>query len=134
MKSVEHLPLYDKVQKTFHYKFGKFFFFDGYVISEINEGVIYSWEDHAQLVTSDISKYSNDNTNLVYISHRLYSYSVVPNDWIKFFRNQFDLKAYAVVGYTDGGFLNMMIENLFFKKKIRRFTDLNQAINWAETI
>ena len=110
-----------------------FFVFEGFVVSEINEGVIYSWENHARLVTRDITEIIPEYSNLIYISNRIYSYSVVPSDWIKFFNNQFELRAYAVVGHTTGSFLNMVIEALFFKKNIKQFTNLEEAINWAET-
>ncbi|MEM6515998.1 MAG: hypothetical protein AAF688_07425 [Bacteroidota bacterium] len=134
MKSVEHLPLYDKVLRVFDYDFGKFFVFENFIISEIKEGVIYSWEHHAKRVTEDISKFMSKNSDVIYISHRIHSYSVVPTDWVKFFKHQFDLKGYAVVGYTNGSFLNMMVEGLFFNKKIKRFSDLNEAVIWAENI
>jgi len=133
MKSVQHLPVYGKVLTTFEYDFGNFFVFEGFVVSEINEGVIYSWENHARLVTRDITEIIPEYSNLIYISNRIYSYSVVPSDWIKFFNNQFELRAYAVVGHTTGSFLNMVIEALFFKKNIKQFTNLEEAINWAET-
>ena len=55
----------------------------------------------------------------------------MPNDWIKFFKNSYKLKAYGVVGYTHNSFLNTLIENLFFTKKIRRFSDLDAAFQWA---
>ena len=69
----------------------------------------------------------------VLVFHRIHSYSLVPNDWLKFFRNSFELKGYGVIGYNKLSFVNTVIENLFFKKKIRRFTTLEAAVDWAKS-
>ncbi|WP_296381334.1 hypothetical protein [Winogradskyella sp.] len=111
-----------------------FFIFEGYVISEIKEGISFSWETHAHPIIKDVIDYTKcDGSDLVYLSHRIYSYSVVPTDWLKLFRNSFDLKGYGIIGYTGVSFVNTVIENLFFKKKIRRFTTVDAAVQWAKS-
>jgi hypothetical protein len=134
MISIKHTDFYNEVLKVLNYKFGNVFIFDGFVISEINEGVSFSWESHAELIVKDVTDFTQcDGSNIVYISHRIYSYSLVPTDWLKFFRNSFELKGYGVIGYHKMSFVNTVIENLFFKKKIRRFNSLNSAIQWAKS-
>ncbi|WP_115818849.1 hypothetical protein [Winogradskyella eximia] len=134
MHSARYKDLYKEVLKEFNYRFGNVFVFEGFIISEINEGVSFSWEEHAQRIVRDVTDFTHcDGGNLVYLSHRIHSYSLVPNDWLKFFRNSFELKGYGVIGYNKLSFVNTVIENLFFKKKIRRFTTLEAAVDWAKS-
>ncbi|NRD22800.1 hypothetical protein HNV10_06085 [Winogradskyella litoriviva] len=135
MQSIRHSELYNEVLKELNYKFGDIFIFNGFLISEIKEGVSFSWEEHAKRIINDVLDYTKcDGKDLVYISHRIYSYSLVPTDWLKFFRNSFTIKGYGVIGYDDLSFVNTVIENLFFKKKIRRFNSVESAVNWAKSI
>lgn len=135
MQSLKHSELYNEVLKELNYKFGDIFIFNGFLISEIKEGVSFSWEEHAKRVINDVLDYTkSDGKDLVYISHRIYSYSPVPADWLKFFRNSFTIKGYGVIGYDDLSFVNTVIENLFFKKKIRRFSSIEAAVDWAKSI
>lgn len=134
MLSVKHTSLYKEVVKELNYKFGDVFVFDGFVISEIKEGVSFSWDEHAKRVIEDVIEITKCNgSDLIYLSHRIHSYSLVPQDWLKFFKNSFSLKGYGVIGYQNISFVNTVIENLFFNKKIRRFSDLNQAIQWVKS-
>nr|WP_321223044.1 hypothetical protein [uncultured Psychroserpens sp.] len=132
MNSIKNTPLIDTLLKEFNYDFGNVFVFDGYIVSEINEGVTFTWDHHASLVVNDVTGFLGTyGGDLIYISHRIHSYSVMPNDWIKFFRHSYSLRGYGVVGYTNGSLLNTVIENLFFTKKIKRFNNLIEAVQWA---
>ncbi|MEY8868860.1 hypothetical protein AB9K24_05100 [Meridianimaribacter flavus] len=132
MISVKHTPLYEQVLKEFNYEFGDVFVFKGYLISEISEGINFTWEDHGKRIVEDVSKFIGGNgADIVYLSHRIHSYSVKPNGWVKFFKGNYELKGYGVVGYSSKSFLNTLIENLFFTQKIRRFNDLDAAVQWA---
>lgn len=134
MVSVRHSQLYDEVLKELNYSFGDVFIFDGFVISEIKEGVSFSWDEHASRIVDDVLSFTKTNgSDLVYLSHRIYSYSLVPTDWLKFFKNSFSVKGYGVIGYDNLSFVNTVIENLFFKKKIRRFTSVDAAVDWARS-
>ncbi|WP_299334652.1 hypothetical protein [uncultured Psychroserpens sp.] len=132
MISVKHSALFDDVLKEFNYDYGSVFVFDGYVISEINQGITFTWEHHAKQIVEDVTSFlETDGNDIIYISHRINSYAVKPNDWLKFFTHSYSLKGYGVVGYTQGSLLNTMIENLFFSKKIKRFNSLDAAVQWA---
>ena len=134
MISVKQTDLYSEVLREMNYKFGNVYIFDGFVISEINEGVSFSWDEHAQRIVTDVTNFTKcDGSELIYLSHRIFSYSLVPTDWLKFFRNSFELKGYGVIGYNNISFVNTVIENLFFKKKIRRFTTVEAAVDWAKS-
>ena len=133
MLSLKETQFYTEVLKELNYPFADIYIFDGFVISEIKEGTVFSWEDHAKRIVKDVSDFSGtDGSDIVYLSHRIHSYSLKPMDWIHFFKNSFDLGGYGVIGYNSLSFFNTVIENLFFNKKIRRFNDLKTAIHWAK--
>lgn len=133
MLSLKETQFYTEVLKELNYPFADIYIFDGFVISEIKEGTVFSWEDHGKRIVKDISNFTEtDGSDIVYLSHRIHSYSLKPMDWIYFFKNSFDLRGYGVVGYNSLSFFNTVIENQFFKKKIRRFNDLKTAIDWAK--
>ncbi|MCD2259841.1 hypothetical protein [Psychroserpens luteolus] len=132
MISVKETPFYDKVLKEFNYDFGDIFVFDGFILSEMKEGLTIGWEEHMIRMSEDIAQFTgNDGSDFIYISHRIHSYSIMPSDWLKFFKHSYTLKGYGIVGYTQGSILNAVIENLFFHKKIKRFSNLETAIQWA---
>lgn len=130
MKSITEISLFTEVIKELNYPFGNVFVFEGFVVSEINRGISFSWENHGKVIVDDVSCFlGTDGTDLIYISNRINSYSVVASDWLKFFRNSYNLKAYFIISENHTGLLNSMIENLFFNNKIKRFNTIETAIN-----
>ncbi|CAH8295099.1 hypothetical protein EV196_108109 [Mariniflexile fucanivorans] len=130
MISVKETNLYTKALKELNYSFGNVFIFDGYIISEINQGVIFNWEEHAKIIVDDVTCFlGTDGHDLIYISHRINSYSVVPHGWINFFKSRYKLKGYFIVSDDKVRILGLLIENLFFNNKIKRFNNLETAIN-----
>ncbi|MBP0904555.1 hypothetical protein ACFSKN_11690 [Mariniflexile gromovii] len=133
MVSIKETYLYNSVIKELNYSFGNVFIFENFVVSEINRGVNFNWDDHGKTITEDVAYYLDTNgINLVYISHRINSYSVVASDWLKFFKHSYNLKGYYIVSENNIGFLNSLIENLFFNGKIKRFTTIEAAVNWVK--
>lgn len=134
MISVKETYLYNDVLKELNYPFGNVFIFDGYIISEINRGISLSWEAHAKRIVEDVFCYlGTDGKDLIYISHRINSYSVVPYDWIRFFKSNYQLKEYFIVSEDRLRKLNSHIESLFFNNKIKRFNNLQTAVNSIKT-
>lgn len=132
MISIKHSSLYLEVLKELNYSFGDVFIFDGFVVSEIKDGINFSWNDHAQYIVEDISCFlGTDGSELIYISNRVNSYAVVAIDWLKFFKHQYVLKGYYIVADGKLSKLNLMVEELFFKKKIKHFDSIYSAINWV---
>ena len=128
MKSVKQTDLYPKVLKELNYSFADVFIFDGFIISEIKQGVNFSWNNHAKYIVDDITCFlGTDGTELIYISNRIHSYSVVAIDWLKFFKQQYGLKGYYVVSNSQMSKLNLLVEQLFFKEKIMHFDSLFSA-------
>lgn len=132
MISLKETLHYKNVVKELNFPFADVYIFDGFVVSEVKEGITFSWNEHAKVMVEEISTFAQTNgEDIIYISHRINSYSVIASDWLKFFKHSYGLKNYGVVGYKKASFLNTMMENLFFNNKIKRFTDLNAAIDWA---
>ncbi|WNH11666.1 hypothetical protein [Thalassobellus suaedae] len=132
MISIKETSLYSEILKEFNYPFGNIFIFDGFVVSEINRGVVFNWDNHGKLITEDISCFLGTNGNdIVYVSNRIHSYSLVASDWLKFFKHSYLLKSYLVVSNDKIKILNSMVESLFFNDKIKRFNSLYAAINFV---
>ena len=133
MVSLKATPFYNEVLKEINYSFGDIFIFEKFIVSEIKVGFHISWEKHTKLILKDVMDFlDGDVGNLIYISHRINSYSVAAMDWLKFYESKFNLKGHAIVAYNKATTLNIEVENIFFKKKIKQFDDLESAIVWAK--
>lgn len=124
----------DAIQEL-NYPFGNFYLFDGFVIGEINEDVIFTWDDHAKLLVEDLTNlYDHDGGEVVYLTNRVHSYAIKPSDWLKFYKSDYKIKAYGIISYTSKGLMNVMIEKLFMKNRIKGFENISDAIHWARSI
>jgi len=109
MKRVKELEFFKNIQQIREFSFGVYYFFDQLVIAEIKEGADLKWDNAHQAVKASQSFFGK-NTPVVYISNRVNSYSVLPADWIKFFKNRHQLEYYAVVGKTQSSFASLVLE------------------------
>jgi len=110
---------------------GNYYFFENYVISEINQGVTYNLETAQELIQLIIGHYGRE-ASINLISNRVNNYSIVPTDWIKFQKSEYGtmLNSYSIVTYNDSSELNIMIEKLFLNIKVNHFNDVHHALNW----
>lgn len=135
MKSIKSSNLYELVTKEFNYSFADIYIINNVVVSEIKTGVIFSWDNHAKIIIKDILNYLGaDGAKLTYISNRINTYSVVPTDWLKFYKNNNKLLRYYVVGTQKSSFINTAFENLFFNSSIKKFTTIEDAVDSAVTV
>ncbi|SHI58713.1 hypothetical protein SAMN05216261_1186 [Algibacter luteus] len=133
MISIVNTELYKDCLKEINYSFGNVFIFKEFVISQFCRGEVISWENQIKLMVEDIGAfYNSDGSDVVYISNRINSYSLVAADWLKFYKSNYKVKAYCVVSQNKAGYLNSMIEKLFFKKEIRHFSNLYEAVNYVK--
>ncbi|WP_350284180.1 hypothetical protein [uncultured Croceitalea sp.] len=130
MKRVRDIPFFKNIKEIREYQFGTFYFFDGLVISEINQGQTFGWE-MAQRTINAAKEVFGENMPIAYISNRIHSYSVVATDWAKFYTNRHKLSFYSVVGNTKGSFASLVLERMFFQNSIKQFADLEEAISWS---
>ena len=66
----------------------------------------------------------------MYISNRVNSYSLDPNDY-KHLNEIPTLKGIGVIQYKRSIKTALELENLFVKKPFKTFNDLDSAIEWA---
>lgn len=135
MISIKETEFYSEVRKVISVPYGDFYLFDHFVVSEIHEGVTFSWEEHAKPIVLAISEYyNNTGGHIVYISNRINNYSVKPVDWLLFFKYSFKLAGYAIISNSEKGFLNAKLESLFIRSKFKAFDNFYDAVQWAAAI
>ncbi|QLG45527.1 hypothetical protein [Costertonia aggregata] len=135
MKSIRETQYFHEAIHEINYAFGTYFLFDGFVVAEINEDEICTWETHGKKIVEDLTHlYDNNGKDFVYITHRIHTYSLKPADWLKFIENGYKLKGYGIVTYTQLGFLNAILEKLFINTQFKRFKSLDNAISWAKML
>ena len=110
--------------------FGKFYFFEKFVVSELHEGVHFDWKRVKILSDIMINHYGEIN-DLIYLSNRVNSYSIEPQSWLKFDSKYHLFIASGIIAYDNRGGLSVVLERLFSKEKIKRFRRLKDAIEWA---
>ena len=134
MISIKDSIFYSEVLKELNYQFGDFYFFNGFVVSEIKEGIDFSW-DYATRVINEVTKfYNNRGTEIVYLSNRINSYNVKPVDWLKYTMYTFSLKGYGIVVNSNVGRKNAIFESIFIRARFKTFTDIFHAMQWAAEI
>ncbi len=123
--------LSDEVKDVYVSEYGNFYFLEGgIVISEINEGVTYTWEEAIDVIDAALDFYGQKK-GFCYISNRVNNYSIKPSDWTKFYEH-YELNSYAVVTTNENSWFNALMEKSFLKVEIQRFEDLYEAIKWAK--
>ncbi|WP_025742538.1 hypothetical protein [Aquimarina pacifica] len=113
---------------------GSVYFFENYIISEVKEGAIITFESTQKLYELT-KKYYGNKTPFVYISNRINSYSFEPTAHIKSKTIFPNLKGLAVVIYDplkneiaqlEKKFLNHVENGIFY--------NLEEAVQWAKKI
>jgi hypothetical protein len=110
------------------FEFGKIEIHDTYVLAVMNEGVTVKPEYNIELIKI-ADKYFKGQP-FAYITHRLNSYSVNPQIYFETSKIE-NLAAFAVVSKNKISTSNTEIEKIFLKKPFKHFTDLDNAIAWA---
>ncbi len=135
MQFVKNSPFYKEAIQEINFDFGNYYLFDSFIIGEVHEDVVFTWEDHGKILVKEFSNlYDQNGNDIVYITNRVHEYSVVPSDWINFYKYQYSLKGYAIVSYTPRGILNIILEKIFMRNKIKGFDNLSDAVSWAKSL
>ncbi|GAA4277498.1 hypothetical protein [Aquimarina mytili] len=135
MGYLEDSPFYNDAIQVMRYPYATYYLFDTFMVAEIDEGIVYTWDDHAEPIVAELSElYDQKGESLVLISNRVHSYSVKPSDWIKFFKSDYKLRGYGIVSYTRKGLITSMIEKLFMRNSFKSFDNLEDAIAWAKEL
>lgn len=109
---------------------GKFLFYSNIVVGEFYEGVHVTKENAIEPIQIALRVYG-DSVPIIYISHRLHSYSMDPvgyGEVVKMFPN---FIGFAIVSQNRYRRMLASIEKLFIKKPIGVFYDMEAAFAWA---
>ncbi len=135
MGYIKDSTFYQDAIQEMRFDCGTYYLFDTFIVSEIDEGIVFTWDDHAKPIVEELSElYDQKGDNLVLISNRVHSYSVKPSDWIKFFKSEYKLKGYAIVSYSRKGIIASLVEKLFMRSSFQSFGNLEEAIVWAKAL
>ena len=121
----------DSIKEIHRLEFGTVIFLEKTIVTELDEGITYGWEYGSQVI--DLAeKCFGKNFYVNYMANRIYDYSVIAQDWLKFFEQNRSLRSFCIVTYGQTGKTNIVIERLFYKEgKIMHFTDLTLALQYT---
>lgn len=100
-------------------------------VIEAKEGVTLSIETGFSTLLNGMSLVKG--FKWIYISNRVHSYSVNPNDY-KYLNEIPSLVGIAIVSEDEQRLRNTEVEAPFCKKPFATFFNLHDAFNWAETM
>lgn len=129
MRKAHNIPDTTELKEVFDTEIATVYFYDNIVIVEAVEGITLSYKTGFSLLVKGL-KYLG-NRPWIYISNRVHSYSVNPNDY-KYLDQVPTLKGIAVVNHTESGRKNAQLEASFCKKPFKVFDDLTEAYNWGK--
>lgn len=115
------------------FEVGKFLFYTNIVVGEFYEGAHVTKENAIEPISIAQQIYS-DYKPVVYISHRINSYSMDPvgyQEVIEMFPN---FKGFAIVSQNKYRRMIASLEKLFVKKPIGVFDNMDSAFFWAENL
>ncbi len=129
--SIINLLSIDEIKEIHHLNFGDIFFLKNTMVTELNDAIHFDWEK-AILLIDLAEKFYGKELFMNYIANRIYDYSVVAQNWLKFFEQDRKLKSFSIVTYGQTGMTNIVMERLFYKKgKIQHFTNLTEALKFT---
>jgi hypothetical protein len=114
-------------------KIGKFLFYTNIVVGEFKRGIHVNKENAIEPIILTQQIYG-EYKPIVYISHRLHSYSmdtVGYKEVVAMFPN---FKGFAIVSQNKHRRRLALLEKLFIKKPIGVFDNMDSAFFWAEKL
>ena len=119
------------IKETLTYDFCTITIYSHYLVVVMNEGVNVT-PKHNNVLVQIYETYYKEKP-FVYITHRVNSYSVDPK--IYFDTAQIKtLKGFAVVSGNYQAKINAQIEKMFFNKPFEIFSNLEDALAWADEL
>ncbi len=107
------------------------YFYDQFVVVEVNEGITLSYSSGFSLLVSCL-KYLGTKP-FIYISHRVNSYAVVPTDY-KYLNQLPSLKGIVIINPNKIIDENAELEKSFSKKPFIVVNDFDEALAWGNAI
>ena len=124
-----HSLTHNKVE----FSFGNFFLFDNFIISEIDEGIHFDWDKIQEVVGMLYDNFGKE-LRIGYISNRINSYSIDPQNWVDFQEQHGFIVASAIISYSEFAYMNATIEKRFSENSLKRCINLDDAISWIQNL
>ncbi|REE07906.1 hypothetical protein [Winogradskyella pacifica] len=122
--------LHHEEYKVYKLKLGTVYIYSNFLVSEFDEGADITFKNFDELAF--IIKTHFEDRPFGFIANRKNSYSINLND-AKIFNETFkNLKAYAIIVYSNLTERIIEIESHFFKFNRKVFKDFENAIDWIE--
>jgi hypothetical protein len=119
--------------KKYHLEVGAFYFYENFLVSEVNAGVAFTLENAKEML--ELAKmHFGKKIPFVYIANRKNSYSFNPTAHFKTAAMFPNLKGYGVVIYDSMNLEIAQMEQSFFNKPVNIFKSLEDAINWVDEL
>lgn len=119
------------MRETLTFDFCEITIYDNYVVVVVKEGITLTPKHNKELLA--IKNTFFNKKSFVYITHRVNSYSVDPQ--IYYDTSKIDtLKGFAVVTNNYKAKVNAQIEQRFFDKPFKIFTELEDAVAWVDEV
>ena len=125
---LELSPFKHLIEKKISFPYWDFYFCNNLIISEIAEGVSFKYEQ-AKPVIGEALAYFGEDAEIAYLSNRIHSYALAPQDWLKFFGERKNIKAMAIVAYSELDIANIILEKLFIKTHVKRHQSLAEGLH-----
>ncbi len=116
--------------RKYDLEIGQVSFYKNFLVIEVAEGISFNQEKAKQL--SKLTDLHFENRPFGYISNRINSYSLEPMDYLKIKEILPNIKAFAVVAYTNSQKASVRIENMFHPDGLVTFEHIDDAVTWIE--
>lgn len=110
---------------------GTLYFYKHIVVGEFFEGVSLSYQNGFTLLLKALKHIGT--RPVVYLSNRVNSYSVQPNDY-KYLEKVPNIKGIAIISSDPMGTSSAFLESKFFNKNFAVFNTIQDAHNWGKSI
>jgi len=136
MTSIENTRFKADILYTMELPFGKIFLLEDVIVSEINDGVLFTAVEAKKVITFAVAYYEKINKakKRVYIANRINKYSVNPIGWIKL-KDVISiyLNAYCVVDDSSNGIMSAILESKFVPINFKSVSSFEEALMWSKT-
>ncbi|MFD2565384.1 hypothetical protein [Aquimarina rubra] len=112
---------------------GSFYFYDHFLISEMNEGVTVDYDKATKLLLL-IKDYYGNNIPFVYITNRVNSYSFEPTAHFKSAKLFPNLKGYGAIIYDSINNKIASLEQSFLNVPTKIFDNVEDAVQWVNEL
>lgn len=131
INTYEQLPY--KLEDTYILQFGTFYFYETFVVSEIQDGISFD-KKMADITIELIDGHYGKKASIGYISNRIHDYSVSTQAWYKFFEMRYTFKAYAIVSKKKQHPLLCALKKLIYGHEKCRYSSLLDAASWLTSL